>query len=91
MPLLVSGRAEDEGKGALFIHQDAAIYGGKLTAGITIEQAIKHQAYVLALSGVSSLTVTGMNQGDGAEVTGEKMLSITAETDAEILVIDVPE
>jgi len=91
LPLLVSGRTEDEGKGALFIHQDAAIYGGRLKAGSVIEQPIKHQAYVLASVGSFTLNGTKMNQGDGAEVTGVKKLSIAAETDAEVLVIDVPE
>ncbi len=48
LALLVSGRPEDVGKGALFIHQDAAIYGGKLAAGTRLEQPIKYQAYLLA-------------------------------------------
>ena len=37
LPLLVSGRDEDAGKGALFIHQDAAIYGGNLVKNTTIK------------------------------------------------------
>lgn len=90
LPVLVSGQAEHEGAGALFIHQDAAIYGGRLVRGAEIRQPIKHQAYILAASGSFSVNGTVLNQGDGAEVTGEKTLTITALTDAEILVIDVP-
>ena len=90
LPVLVSGQPQHAGKDALFIHQDAAIYGGTLTKGTTLEQTVKHQAYVLA--SVGSFTVNGktLKQGDGAEVVGEDTLSITALSDAEILVIDVP-
>lgn len=90
LPLLVSGRAEDADKGALFINQDAAIFGGRIPAGTTIEQPLKYQAYILASEGKFKVNGTPLNPGDGAEATGEKKLSITAETDAEILVIDVP-
>jgi len=90
LPILVSGQPEHDGKNALFIHADAAIYGGNLKVGTAIELPIKHQAYVLA--SVGSFTVNGitLNQGDGAEITDEKNLSIAATSDAEILVIDVP-
>lgn len=90
LSVLVSGQAEHEGTGALYIYQDAAIYGGNLKEGKTVTQTIKHQAYILA--SVGSITVNGkqMKQGDGAEVTGESTITITATTDAEVLVIDVP-
>lgn len=90
LSVLVSGQPEHEGSNVLTIHQDAAIYGGTLKAGTTLTQTVKHQAYVLASLG--SFTVNGatLKQGDGAEVTGEKTLTITAITDAEVLVIDVP-
>ena len=91
LPLLVSGRAEDKDKGALYIHADAAIYGGKLKSGVTITQPVKHLAYVLASSG--SFTVNGVtvNQGDGLEVTNEKAVEIHTENEAEVLVIDIPD
>jgi redox-sensitive bicupin YhaK (pirin superfamily) len=90
LPVLVSGQKQHDGTGALLIHQDAAIYGGTLKKGATVEQKITHQAYVLASAGSFTLNGTQMKQGDGAEVTGEKTLSIVAGSDAEILVIDVP-
>ena len=90
LPVLVSGQAQHEGKGALMIHQDAAIYGGNITAGTTITQTIRHQAYVLASVGSFTVNGTALKQGDGAEVTGDKTLTITATSDAEVLVIDVP-
>ena len=90
LSVLVSGRAEDEGKGALFIHQDAAIYAGTLKKGTSTTQTVKHQAYVLASEGSFTLNGKLLKKGDGAEVKGEKSLSIIATEDAEILVIDVP-
>jgi redox-sensitive bicupin YhaK (pirin superfamily) len=90
LPLLVSGRKTDANSDALFIHQDAAIYGGNLKAGTTITQPITYQAYILASVGSFTVNGTTLKQGDGAEVTAEQALTISALTDAEILVIDVP-
>lgn len=87
---LASGRDEDLLKGALFIHQDAAIHGGRLTKGASLTHSIKHQAYILASDGELEVNDTRMKKGDGAEITDTKALNITALTDAEILVIDVP-
>ena len=89
--LLVSGRAEDAHSGALLINQDAAIYGGRLKAGTALTHLIKHQAYILASDGAFKVNGEQMNNGDGAEVTNEKNIEISALTDAEILVIDVPD
>jgi redox-sensitive bicupin YhaK (pirin superfamily) len=90
LPLLVSGRAEDEGKGALMIHADAAIYGGRIAAGGCITHPIKHQAYILASDGEFTVNGMAMQKGDGAEITQESSITFTAKADAELLVIDVP-
>ncbi len=90
LPVLVSGQGEHKGSNALFIHQDAAIYGGNILAGTKVTQAIKHQAYILASEGEFTVNGQKLNKGDGAEITGEKTLEIEASTDAEILIIDVP-
>lgn len=91
LPLLASGQEEHAGGDALYIHQDAAIYGGRLTEGTSIAQRIKHQAYVLASEGEFILNGEKLKKGDGAEVTGTDILHITAVSEAEIVVIDVPE
>ncbi|MGB0835928.1 MAG: pirin family protein [Psychrobium sp.] len=92
LPLLVSGFEED--KDALFIHQDARIYGGKVAAGTEFEHKIDNQAYVLASSGEFALKGNGkevtMNKGDGAEVTLQKSVTIRALSDSEIVIIDAP-
>lgn len=91
LPVLVSGRAEDEASGALFIHQDAAISGGRIEAGTVLHQPVKHQAYLLVSAGEIDVMDQTMKKGDGAEVVGIHELVILAKESAEILVIDVPE
>lgn len=90
LELLVSGQPAHANKGALYIHADAAIYGGRLIAGQLVRVSIKHQAYVLASLGEFKVNGTTLQQGDGAEVTGLHTLEIEALSDAEVLVIDVP-
>jgi redox-sensitive bicupin YhaK (pirin superfamily) len=89
LPILVSGRQEDVAKGALMIYQDAAIYGGRIKAGAEIHQPVRGNAYLLASVGSFTANGTRLKQGDGAEVVGEKELVLKAETDAEILVIEL--
>lgn len=89
--LLVSGFESDKEKGALYIHQQAAIYGGKLKAGQKIEQTFPTESlYILISEGSLHINNSAvMHKGDGAEVTGNRHLHIVAETDCEILVISV--
>ena len=74
----------------LFINQNATVYGGKLAINTSIKQPIEQQAYILVSDG--SVVVNGepMAKGDGAEVTALPDLEITAITEAEVLVIDIP-
>ncbi len=90
LPVLVSGQEEHKGEDALFIHQDAAIYGGRVKAGTVITQALKHQGYILASEGEITVNGAAMKRGDGAEITDDNIMTIIANTDAEVLVIDVP-
>jgi hypothetical protein len=90
--LLVSGNRHDEE--ALFIHQKAFIYGGRLEKATSIDHPITHQAYVLASNGKIRLT-TGtqaqeLNKGDGAKITAAESFTIEALEDSEIVVIDAP-
>ena len=93
--LLASGYIEDKDE-ALFINQEARIYGGKLAEGTIIEHDIHHQAYVLASDGMFKIeeskgrkadSIT-MNKGDGAEITQSKSIVLRASTDCEIIIID---
>ncbi len=92
LPLLVSGYPKD--KDALFIHQKARIYGGKVKAGKTFTHPINHQVYVLASSGEFTIeneySTAKMKKGDGAQVTMSHSFKITAQTNCEIVIIDAP-
>lgn len=90
LPLLVSGREEDKDKGALLIHQDAAIYGGRLEEGTQIDHAIKHQAYILISEGEVEIDGQVLMKGDAAAVTEQAQIKIFARCQAEVVVIDVP-
>jgi redox-sensitive bicupin YhaK (pirin superfamily) len=52
----------------------------------------QHGHYNLPLISEGEVTLDGtpMKKGDGAEVTAQKSIRITAEKEAEILVLDVP-
>ena len=93
LPLLVSGYPEDQGD-TLFINQMARIYGGKVTKGAKFEHSIDHQVYILASDGSFEIQDNAsrniMSQGDGAEVTKSKTVTITALTNCEIVIIDAP-
>ncbi len=90
LPILVSGRAEDADKGALFIHQDAVIYGGNLAKCAEITHPIKYQAYLLLSEGEIEVDGKRLSKGDAAAITEQLSVSIKPLTDAEMLIIDIP-
>jgi len=87
LSLLVSG----DGTAPLQIHQDARIYAGHLVADENAEQAIKHQGYLLVSSGEIELDGQRLQAGDGAEIVNHDSIKLTAISDADVLLIDVPE
>lgn len=91
LTLLVSGYEEDKDQ-ALFIYQNAKIYGGKIKAGTTITHNIQHQAYLLAADGQFNIEENAqhftINKGDGVEISNTEQVKITAITDTEIILID---
>jgi redox-sensitive bicupin YhaK (pirin superfamily) len=89
LPLLVSGYGRDANKGALWIAQEAAVSGGRLTPQQSITQVCSDAAYILISKGAVEINGTRLEQGDGAESSGETSLIIKALEEAEVLVIDV--
>ncbi len=89
LPVLVSGKTIHRDTGALFIHQEAAIYGGKLKSGQTIRQNLTGNAYLLASSGQFTVNDQLLKEGDGAEISEENLLTIQANSDCEVLIIEV--
>lgn len=93
LTLLVSGDIQDS-KEALFINQQAKIFGGNIAKGTTFEHKIEHQAYILASKGrfkINDNTASVvLEKGDGAEVTKTSYVTIEALQACEIVLIDVP-
>ena len=77
------------GRGAA-LYADGAVLAGRLAAGQTIRHTLAPgmQAYLVPASG--SVTVNGTHVGtrDGAAVEGETELTITAETAAELVLVE---
>jgi redox-sensitive bicupin YhaK (pirin superfamily) len=90
LPLLVSGRAQDAGKGALYIHQDAAILGGQLKAGQALQQPLVDQGYLLVSRGEVEVEGELLKEGDGVEISGVSVVVLKALVESEVILIDVP-
>ena len=86
LPLLVSG----DGNAPLQINQDARIFAGTLTKGTNLRHAVTGQAYLLVSEGAVTVNGTAASKGDGISVAGEKSMTLDADSDAEILIIEVP-
>ncbi len=85
--LLVSGDAD----APLYIRQNARIYAGRLNRESKIEHEISGRAYLLVSDGDIEAISQILRKGDGAMITDVSTLSIKAQSDAEILIIEVPE
>lgn len=86
--LVASRNAAD---GSLTIHQDARIYLGSLDEGVQVHHDLTsgRHAWVQILRGSVTLNGTPLGTSDGAAVSDETALVITAASDAEVLVFDL--
>lgn len=78
--------------GSLSIHQDAVLELARLDEGTSINRLLDPaRGYWLQIvSGIVALNGTEMRTSDGAALAREETLTVEAETDAEILLIDFP-
>jgi redox-sensitive bicupin YhaK (pirin superfamily) len=85
---LASGFAEDAD--ALPIRTDARISGATLKAGEATEYALdaSRHAYLVLAKGSVEINGVRLDARDGAAITGETLLSIIANDDAEIVLVD---
>jgi redox-sensitive bicupin YhaK (pirin superfamily) len=84
--------ASREGRdGSLTIHQDVDVMVATLRAGASVEHALRpgRAAWVQVASGELGLNGDPMQAGDGAAVTDEESIAMTASRDAAILVFDL--
>ena len=84
---LASGYGEDD---ALPIRTDARVAGATLKAGETAVYTLKpdNHAYLVPAKGSVEVNGVRIEARDGAAITGETELSITAIEDAEIVLVD---
>ena len=87
LTLIASGDPETA---ALPMHADAQVFAGRLAAGATLHQAIRpgRSAYLVAAQGAVTVNGVALGTRDGAAVTGEAALAITATEAAELVLVE---
>jgi redox-sensitive bicupin YhaK (pirin superfamily) len=83
--------SHDGRDGAITVHQDVDLYAGVLAAGQGATLALRpgRHAWVQVARGSVTLNDQSLEQGDGAAVSDERALEVTATADAEVLVFDL--
>jgi len=79
--------------GGVQIHQDAWFSLGKLDKGTTLTYQVKKEGngvYEFLLEGDVTITDIVLNRRDGLGISEEEKLTVTANADAEILLMEVP-
>ena len=91
LTVLASGRPQDSGSEALPLNVNAAVLAGTLAKGRTVQVALAPGRGIYLVPATGEVTVNGVKVGsrDGAAITGETELSITAAADAELVLVDV--
>ena len=85
LPLLVSGYED----APLSINADARIFGGRINEGATVSHVGANRAYVLVSEGSVTLNGYELNRGDAAQIEDEDSLEFIAQSNAEILVLEI--
>ncbi len=79
--------------GGVQINQDAWFSLGKLDSGAVLDYTIKQKGngvYAFLLEGDVTINDIVLNKRDGLGISEETKLSITANSDAELLLMEVP-
>jgi redox-sensitive bicupin YhaK (pirin superfamily) len=86
---LVASR--DGREGSLKIHQDVSVYNALLKGGEAIEHRLAEgrHAWLQVVKGTVELNGTRLGVGDGAAVSEESTLTITAADDSEVILFDL--
>lgn len=83
----------DKKDGSVLIHQDAWFSLANLRAGFKGDYKVNHEGsgvYIFVLEGSASVEGTELNKRDGLGVWEVNDISIEANTDSELLVMEVP-
>lgn len=88
---VVSPLGSDDG--GVQIHQDAWFSLGKLDKGISLQYDLKKKengVYAFVIEGDVTVNGSALNRRDGLGITGADKLEIFADSDAELLLMEVP-
>jgi quercetin 2,3-dioxygenase len=91
LSVLASGREADAASDALHLYADAALLAGTLAKGETVRVPLVagRGAYLVPASGSVTVNGVAVAERDGVAITGEPELTITANDDAEVVLVDV--
>jgi quercetin 2,3-dioxygenase len=83
----------DGRNGSLRLHQDAVIYSSLLDSGkhVAHQLTLGRCAWVHVVRGEVMLDEVVLSKGDGAGVTSDRAVSLTARSESEILLVDLSE
>ncbi len=83
--------AKDGRDGAVTIHQDADLYSAVLQPGEQVSHQLQPNRYgwLQVARGAASLNGYDLKAGDGVAVSDAELLTISADTEAEILLFDL--
>lgn len=83
--------ASDARDGALKIHQDVDLYSTVLSNGddVSLELRDGRRAWVQVAQGSVQVNGAQLNPGDGAAITNEQAVSLSATSEAEVLIFDM--
>lgn len=91
LSVLASGRAEDADTGALPLYADAAVLAGTIRPGQTVRRALGgRRGYLVPARGAVSVNGVALGERDGAAIADETELSITAQAEAQLVLVDLP-
>ena len=81
----------DGREGATTVHQDVDLYAGVFAAGEGVRFALRpgRHAWLQVARGAVTVNGESLKQGDGAAISDEAALDITADQDAEVLLFDL--
>ena len=83
--------SRDGREGSVTMHRDASLYAGLLSPGEEVSHplAADRLAYVHVVHGAVRLNGVRLETGDAAKIEAERTLSISADTDSEMLLFDL--
>jgi redox-sensitive bicupin YhaK (pirin superfamily) len=81
----------DAAEGSVTIHQDARVYAALLSPGTTVSHTLSsgRHAWIQVARGTLKLGPVALGAGDGAAVSDQPGLTLTADSPAEVLLFDL--